>query len=43
MDPRYDHLISNIVISIFCGDIKKIKTGSWVIATLLIAMLLLTY
>lgn len=36
-------LISYIVISIFCGDIKKIKASSWVIAALFIAMLLLTH
>lgn len=36
-------LISYIVISIFCGDIKKIKGSSWVIAFLFIAMLLLTH
>lgn len=36
-------LISYIVISIFTGDIKKIKTSSWVIAALFIAMLLLTH
>lgn len=36
-------LISYIVISVFCGDIKKIKGSSWVIAGLFIAMLLLTH
>ena len=36
-------LISYIVISIFCGDIKKIKAASWVIAALFVAMLLLTH
>ncbi len=36
-------LISYIVISIFCGDIKKIKGSSWVIALLFVAMLLLTH
>ncbi len=36
-------LISYIVISIFCGDFKKIKGSSWVIAGLFIAMLLLTH
>ena len=36
-------LISYIVISIFCGDAKKIKGSSWVIAGLFIAMLLLTH
>ena len=36
-------LISYIVISVFCGDIKKIKSSSWVIAGLFIAMLLLTH
>ena len=36
-------LISYIVISIFCGDAKKIKASSWVIAFLFVAMLLLTH
>ena len=36
-------LISYIVISVFCGDFKKIKASSWVIAFLFIAMLLLTH
>ena len=36
-------LISYIVISIFCGDVKKIKISSWIIAFLFIAMLLLTH
>ena len=36
-------LISYIVISIFCGDFKKIKGSSWVIAGLFIATLLLTH
>lgn len=36
-------LISYIVISVFCGDAKKIKGSSWVIALLFIAMLLLTH
>ena len=36
-------LISYIIISVFCGDIKKIKGSSWVIAGLFIAMLLLTH
>lgn len=36
-------LISYIVISIFCGDIKKIKGSSWIIAGLFIAMLSLTH
>ena len=36
-------LISYIVISVFCGDLKKIKGSSWVIAALFIAMLLLTH
>ena len=36
-------LISYIVISVFCGDFKKIKGSSWVIACLFIAMLLLTH
>jgi len=36
-------LISYIVISVFCGDIKQIKASSWVIAALFVAMLLLTH
>ena len=36
-------LISYIVISVFCGDGKKIKGSSWVIAGLFIAMLVLTH
>ena len=36
-------LISYIVISVFCGDAKKIKSSSWIIAGLFIAMLLLTH
>ena len=36
-------LISYIVISVFCGEGKKIKASSWVIALLFIAMLLLTH
>ena len=36
-------LISYIIISIFCGEIKKIKVSSWIIAALFIAMLLLTH
>ena len=36
-------LISYIVISIFCGDGKKIKGSSWVIAALFVAMLILTH
>ncbi len=36
-------LISYIVISVFCGDFKKIKGSSWVIALLFIATLLLTH
>ena len=36
-------LISFIIISIFCGDVKKIKASSWIIAALFIAMLLLTH
>ncbi len=36
-------LISYIIISVFCGDFKKIKGSSWVIAWLFIAMLLLTH
>ena len=36
-------LISYIVISVFCGDAKKIKTSSWVIAAMFVAMLLLTH
>ena len=36
-------LISYIVISVFCGDFKKIKVSSWIITFLFIAMLLLTH
>ena len=36
-------LISYIIISVFCGDIKKIKPSSWVIALLFVAMLILTH
>ena len=36
-------LISYIVISVFCGDGKKIKGSSWVIAALFVVMLLLTH
>ena len=36
-------LISYIVISVFCGDTKKVKVSSWIIAALFIAMLLLTH
>jgi len=36
-------LISYIVISVFCGDFKKIKGSSWIIGLLFIAMLLLTH
>lgn len=36
-------LISYIVISVFCGDGKKISVSSWVIAALFIAKLLLTH
>ena len=36
-------LISYIVIGVFCGDFKKIKGSSWVIAALFIVMLLLTH
>lgn len=36
-------LISYIVISVFCGEAKKIKVSSWIIAALFIAMLLLTH
>ena len=36
-------LISYIIISVFCGDFKKIKASSWIIAGLFIAMLLLTH
>ena len=35
-------LISYIIISVFCGDFKKIKGSSWIIAALFVAMLLLT-
>ncbi len=36
-------LISYVVISVFCGDFKKIKISSWIICALFIAMLLLTH
>ncbi|MBR5540573.1 MAG: NCS2 family permease [Clostridia bacterium] len=36
-------LLSYIIISVFCGDIKKIKGSSWVIGLLFVAMLLLTH
>ncbi len=36
-------LISYIVINSFCGNFKKIKGSSWVIALLFVAMLLLTH
>lgn len=36
-------LISYVVISIFCGDFKKIGASSWVVMFLFIAMLLLTH
>ena len=36
-------MISYIVINGFCGNLKKIKVGTWVIAALFIAMLLLTH
>ena len=36
-------LISYIVICVFCGDFKKIKAWSWVIALLFVATLLLTH
>ena len=36
-------LITYIVICVFCGDVKKIKGSSWVVAALFVAMLLLTH
>ncbi len=36
-------LLSYLVISVFCGDLKKTKGSSWVIGALFIAMLLLTH
>ena len=36
-------LISYIVIAVFCGDAKKIKASSWIIALLFVAMLILTH
>ena len=36
-------LLSYIVISLFCGEGKKIKGSSWVIALLFVTMLLLTH
>ena len=32
-----------LLISLFCGDAKKIKVSSWIIAGLFVAMLLLTH
>jgi len=37
------YFLYHIVISVFCGDFKKIKVSSWIIALLFIAMILLTY
>lgn len=39
----FTYNISYIIISVFCGDIKKIKASSWVIAFLFVVMLLLTH
>ena len=39
----FTYNISYIVISVFCGDFKKIKLSSWVIALLFVVMLLLTH
>lgn len=36
-------LISYIVINAFCGNLKKIKISSWIIALLFVAMLVLTH
>ncbi len=36
-------MISYVVISAFCGDLKKIKGSTWVITALFIATLLLTH
>lgn len=36
-------LITYIIINVFCGEGKKIKLSSWIIAILFIAMLLLTH
>ena len=36
-------MISHVVISIFCGEAKKIKPSTWVITALFIIMLLLTH
>ena len=36
-------MIAHVVISLFCGDAKKIKGSTWVITALFIAMLLLTH
>lgn len=36
-------MISHIIISLFCGDGKKIKASTWVIALLFVAMLGLTH
>ena len=36
-------LISYIVISVFCGEARKVKSSSWIIGALFIATLLLTH
>ena len=36
-------LLSYIVISVFCGDARKVKASSWVVGFLFLAMLLLTH
>lgn len=36
-------IISYIVINLFCGEANKIKSATWVIGILFVAMLLLTH
>ena len=36
-------LIAYVIISVFCGDFKKIKLNTWVITALFVVMLLLTH
>ena len=36
-------MIAHVVISVFCGGLKKIKGSTWVITALFVAMLLLTH
>jgi len=36
-------LISHIIISVFCGNFRKIRLSAWIISALFIAMLILTH